>query len=314
MNQTNFAGVDTHKDTIACYYAGRFKEFKTTQKGFQEALKWAPDAKWAIEGAYSFGKPFSAFLIKNGKEVYEINPLLTKTWRSVLSISNPKNDYGDAKVISLFAEKSNLQVVSLATIKLKEKLTARKLAVKQKTEITNSLKMLFSIRGKELPFKDLTTKKALCWLENHDDIIIQTSTRILKILLENIEKIENEIKKELPEKAQKLKSLKGISDIIAATIYSETKGKLINAKKLANYAGIAPVEKSSGKTSRHRHNKTGNRILNSCFYTLSIFQKRFEPEAKKYYEKKLAEGKSPRHARKCLARQLVNIVFKILKD
>ncbi len=85
-------------------------------------------------------------------------------------------------------------------------------------------------------------------------------------------------------------------------------------ESLANYAGVAPVENSSGKSSNHRNNKGGNRKLNSIFYKVSLNQSKYDPNGKKYYEKKVKEGKSPRHARKCLARQLVNQVWKILKD
>ncbi len=62
------------------------------------------------------------------------------------------------------------------------------------------------------------------------------------------------------------------------------------------------------------NNKGGNRILNNVFYSLSIHQKRYNPIAKQYYEKKIQEGKVKRHARKCLERQLRNIVFKILNQ
>jgi hypothetical protein len=41
MKQSNVVGVDTHKDTLACYKQGDFKEFKTNPKGFEQALKWA---------------------------------------------------------------------------------------------------------------------------------------------------------------------------------------------------------------------------------------------------------------------------------
>lgn len=84
MNIQNLVGVDTHKDSLACYCNGKFKEFKTTKEGFIKAIKWAKSSKWAIEGAYCFGQAFSNFLIKNGCEVYEINPLLTKSWRTAL--------------------------------------------------------------------------------------------------------------------------------------------------------------------------------------------------------------------------------------
>jgi len=83
---------------------------------------------------------------------------------------------------------------------------------------------------------------------------------------------------------------------------------------LASYAGIAPVEHSSGKSKKHRNNKAGNRRLNCIFYRISIHQSRFDEKGKAYYEKKLAEGKTKRHARKCLARQLVRLVFNLLKD
>lgn len=314
MKQLNVVGVDTHKDTLACYKQGDFKEFRTNTKGFEQALQWAGNAKWAVEGAYCFGRPFSAFLIKNGHDVFEVNPLLTKTWRGVIAVSNPKNDFGDAKVISMFASTSDLQKVSLSTVKLKEKLTARTLIVKQKTEIINHLKMLFSTRGDELPFNKLNTKKAMEWLLKQEDSIVKCNAKILNELNSSLKILEQEIEENLPQKAKKLKELKGISDIVAATIYTETKGKLISKEALASYCGVAPVERSSGRSSRHRNNKSGNRILNSIFFRMSITQARFDEKGKAYYEKKLSEGKSPRHSRKCLSRQLVNIVFKCLKD
>ena len=314
MNTQKLVGVDTHKDTIASYCDGKFKEFKTNTNGFNQAIKWAGKAHWAVEGAYCFGRAFTAHLIKNGCEVYEVNPLLTKNWRGALKVASPKNDYGDAKVISIFAKTSNLEKISFETIKLKEKLSARASLVKQKTKTTNFIKMMFFTRGEELPFKKLDTQKAINFLVNNDDIIIKTNGKILKEVIDGIKLIEKEIEKETPEKAKKLMQLKGISFITASTIYTETKGEITTSSKLASYCGVAPIDCSSGKTTRKKNNKGGNRILNSVFYSLSIAQKRYNPISTIYYEKKLQEGKTPRHARKCLARQLVNIVFKILKD
>lgn len=305
----------THKETLACYKNGQFKEFKTNEKGFESALNWAgDDSKWAIEGAYCYGRPFTFFLIRRGCQVYEINPLLTKNWRRVISMTNSKNDFGDAKVISMYANDSNAQVVSLQTVELKEKLTARKLAIKQRKQITCSIKMLYCQRGKTLPYADLTTDKAAKYFANHEDIILKGFGECLTTLNKNIKELESDIKKNLPEKARNLMNLKGIKEITAATIYTETKGKLYSKEALANYSGVAPVENSSGKTSTHRNNKGGNRILNSIFFRLSVQQSRFDEKGKAYFEKKSAEGMSKRHARKCLARQLVNIVFKLLKD
>ena len=129
----------------------------------------------------------------------------------------------------------------------------------------------------------------------------------------SIKELEKDMEANLPPKAQKLKKeFKGIGNITAATIYTETKGKFVSGTALASYAGVAPVDNSSRKKVKHRNNEAGKRILNSVFFRLSMYQIRFDEEAKKYYEKKLAEGKSKRLARKHVARQLVKKVFNAL--
>jgi transposase len=269
---------------------------------------------WAVEGAYCFGKPFSSYLLDNGCKVYEVNPILTKSYRKSLSICGQKNDFGDAKVISLFASNVSLQAVSLQTIQLKEKLTARELLVKQRAELINSIKNLYALRGEKLPFNRLNTIKAQKWLSSQEDTIIRSFGNIIRELNIAITEREKEIEKLIPPKASKLTELTGISDIRAAIIYTELKGKITTKASMANYAGVAPVENSSGKSLKHRNNKGGNRKLNSVFYQISLNQSINDEKGKAYYEKKLSEGKTKRHARKCLARQLVNLVWKILKD
>ena len=314
MENTNWVGVDTHKETLACYTGNKFKEFSTTTLGFKKALEWAGNANWAIEGAYCFGKPFASFLMKNNCKVYEINPYITKSWRCALSANGNKNDYGDAKVISIFSKNLKLEEISLKTVKLKERITARDLLVKERTKLINSIKMLYFTRGEHLVVNNLTTKKAINYLKNNDDIIISNFGILIENLNNSIKTLEQEINNLLPERVLKLTEICGIEKLTAAIIYTETKGKLSTKASFANYCATAPIEKSSGKISKHCVNRRGNRKLNSIFFRLSICQARYDERGKAYYDKKLREGKSPRHARKCLARQLCNIVFNILKE
>lgn len=315
MNTKKIVGVDTHKNTLACYCDGKFREFSTTELGFKQAMNWAgKNVVYAVEGSYCYGQTFVAHLIKNGCEVLEVNPILTKNWRCSLSVTNPKNDYGDAKVISMFAHNAKLEKVSLKTIELKSKLTQRKGLVKQKVQITNQLKMYASTYGINLPFKDLTTQKAINFLINSENIQLQISGKILSEIIKGIKTLEENLEAMMPEKARKLTKLKGISSLTACSIYTETKGILKSSASLANYAGIAPIDNSSGKKDCKKTNKKGNRTLNSVIYSLSISQIRYDENARKYYEKKISEGKSPRRARKAVARNLINIIFKILTE
>lgn len=316
MEQTKFVGVDCHKNTIACYVDGKFKEFKTNFNGFKKALEWAnniaPNCCWASEGSYSYGLTFSIFLLESGCKVYEFNALATAKARKALSICGEKNDWGDAKVISIFAAQSKLQEVSLKTIKLKQIITKRKLLVNQRTQITNNLKSFFNQSGITPPFKSLSTIKAYKWLQNSEDICVQQLGKVLQTLNETIKVLEKEIEKLIPEKAKDLTKITGIKTITAGTIYSETKGKKMTKAQFASYCGVAPVDCSSGMSEKRRNNHRGNRILNSILYSISVHQTRYDKIGSAYYMKKLQEGKAKKVARKHLQRQLSNLIWKIL--
>lgn len=316
LKEKHYVGVDCHKDSIACYLNGNFKEFRTNFKGFTKALEWVkkiePNSAWAIEGAYSYGLTLSKFLLASGCEVYEFNALITAKARKALSISGQKNDSGDAKVISLFAKQVKMQEVSLKTIELKRLISNRKLLVKQRTEIILSIKSYCMKEGIILPFKSLTTKKASNWLLNQEDFNLKQMAKILKIQSETIKEFEDNIQKNTPDKAKKLREFTGIDTLTASIFYTETKGKKMTKAQFASYCGVAPVDCSSGLTTRHRNNKRGNRTLNSLLYSISIFQSRFDEKGTIYFQRKISEGKSKKLARKHLARQISNQIWKIL--
>lgn len=314
--EKHYVGVDCHKDSIACYINGKFKEFKTDFKGFNKALEWVrkiePNSAWAIEGAYSYGLTLSKFLLSSGCKVYEFNALITAKARKALSISGEKNDMGDAKVISIFAKQVKMQEVSLKTIELKRLISNRRLVVKQRTEIILSIKSYCLKEGIILPFKSLTTKKAINWLQNHDDFNLNLMSKHLKVQYETIKSLEEKIQQITPERVKQLNSITGIDTLTASIFYTETKGKKMTKSQFASYCGVAPVDCSSGLTSRHRNNKRGNRTLNSLLYSISIFQSRFDEVGSAYFQKKIAEGKSKKLARKHLARQVSNLIWKVL--
>ena len=126
--------------------------------------------------------------------VNSVNPVVEKALatakaRKALSICGEKNDWGDAKVISIFAPQLKLQEVSVKTVNLKRIITKRKLLVTQRTQIINNLKSSFNQSGIKLPFKSLSTIKAYKWLQNNEDICIQQFGKMLQTLNETIKTI-----------------------------------------------------------------------------------------------------------------------------
>ena len=83
------------------------------------------------------------------------------------------------------------------------------------------------------------------------------------------------------------------------------------ASAFANYAGAAPVEIASAEKSRHRLSRHGDRQLNSALHTIAITQIRMPgSRGHLYYKTKIAEGKTPREAARCLKRRLADHLWR----
>ena len=68
----------------------------------------------------------------------------------------------------------------------------------------------------------------------------------------------------------------------------------------AAHTGTAPLEASSGQVIRHWLSRAGDRKLNHALYMMAMVQVRRPSAGQAYYQRKLAEGKSPKEALRCL--------------
>ena len=82
----------------------------------------------------------------------------------------------------------------------------------------------------------------------------------------------------------------------------------------AAYNGTAPIEVSSGPRKIYRLSRRGNRRLNHAIHMAAVTQVRHRhSEGRAYYDKKLAEGKTPKEALRALKRQVSNAIFACLQ-
>jgi transposase len=91
-------------------------------------------------------------------------------------------------------------------------------------------------------------------------------------------------------------------------------GRFHSLDSFIRYTGIAPVERSSGKTTKYKQNYGGNRQLNSVLYIVALSHLRWDPKGKAYFEKKVQEGKTKKHAIRCLMSRIACIVYAMLKS
>src|ERR687897_445986 len=107
----------------------------------------------------------------------------------------------------------------------------------------------------------------------------------------------------------------GVGPIVACMLvgYSGDPLRFTTASRYAADTGTAPVEFSSGGRITHRLSRRGNRRLNHALHIAAVTQIRHRHSpGRAYYERKLAEGKTPREAIRALKRRLSDIVWRHL--
>jgi len=113
-----------------------------------------------------------------------------------------------------------------------------------------------------------------------------------------------------------LTGLFGVGPVIAAAVIGDVRdvSRFPGRDHFAAYSGTAPIEVSSGRRKVHRLSRRGNRRLNHAIHMAAITQIRNKhSEGRAYYDKKLAEGKTPKEALRSLKRQVSNAIFACLQ-
>jgi len=88
--------------------------------------------------------------------------------------------------------------------------------------------------------------------------------------------------------------------------------RLRSEASFAMLCGASPIPASSGKTSRHRLNRGGNRQANSALHMVVVSRMRIDQRTRTYVARRLDEGKSKKEAMRCLKRYVAREVYRAL--
>ena len=77
--------------------------------------------------------------------------------------------------------------------------------------------------------------------------------------------------------------------------------------------GVAPIPASSGKTTRHRLHRGGDRRANPALHKSVIVRLRYSDQARSYADRLRSEGKSMPEIIRCQKRYLAREVFTALR-
>ena len=114
--------------------------------------------------------------------------------------------------------------------------------------------------------------------------------------------------------APRLLKQPGIGPEIAARmllVAGDNPTRLRNDSALAALCGASPIEASSGKTTRHRLNRGGDRKANSALWLIANNRMIHRAQTRDYVKRRTADGKSTKEIRRCL-RHIARGIYPLL--
>ncbi|ALL79538.1 transposase (plasmid) [Pseudonocardia sp. EC080610-09] len=332
-------GVDTHKHThtaavVAANTGAVLAQATVTADpdGYGElvglAARHAGARAWAMEGSGGYGAGLAAHLAEQQELVIELDRPARPARRA-----GAKSDPIDA----VRAARDALARTHLAQPRtgperaaLQVLLTTRQAAVQAATDGQRQLHALVVTAPEQVRarFRGLSTRKmlgaALGLRPAHyaSQVQVFTAMTALKAIARRVRVLEDEAAEH--EKAIRaiviswrpdLLTLTGVGPIVAATVLAAWShaGRCRDEAAFAMLAGTAPIPASSGKTVRHRLNRSGDRQLNRAIYTVVITRLRRDQATHAYAERRRAQGKTDREIRRCLGRYVTRQLFRQLE-
>ena len=194
------------------------------------------------------------------------------------------------------------------------------------TDVTEKIKHFLSAR-ELLTKQSVATQNALTAYKKHvvkEPKIINMYQKHIALVKEQIQSIDqhiDELIKANPsfhELSLILVSLCGIGTLLAAYLIVTTNGfqNITDFKHMASFIGICPFQHTSGKTVyRNAHSRHfGPEYIRKLLHLAARSVATHNAEFKKYYYRKLEEGKSKKVALNNIANKLLKISFALVKN
>ena len=155
------------------------------------------------------------------------------------------------------------------------------------------------------------------------DVVGKTCERVAAELVADLERLyarkkaaNKELTALLRGTGTTLTALHGIGPSGAARLLVEVGdiNRFPDKGHFASWTGTAPIDASSGDNVRHRLSRGGNRKINRVLHIMAVVQLRNPSEGRAYYDRKVAAGKTPNEAMRCLKRRRSDLVYRALLD
>lgn len=330
-----FAGIDSHKDTLAVVIvdsSGRQVAVATVQNdpaGLEQLPKLLADhgvIMVGIECSGTYGRPAAVALSNAGTvEVREVPASMTVRERN-RKPSRGKSDPIDALAVARVVARGDrlppVRCLPGLADDLQQLTHYRRQLIRERTRISNRVHIDLTILrpGYQHALPKLTNPTHLVaarrLLRGLTGVRVQiTRSRLdrLKQLDTEITSLKQQITALVTASQTTLLEIHGVGPLTAGRLLGET-GDISRFRDRNAYAsgnGTAPIPVSSGRTDRYRLNRAGNRRLNEAIHTVALVQSR-GGTGRAYLDRKKAAGKTNRDAMRALKRRLSDVIYQAL--
>jgi transposase len=297
----------------------------------ERLVAWAapfPDRQWGVEGANGVGLLLAQQLVAAGEHVVDVPATLAARVRVLASGRSDKTDEHDAAAVAVAALRHpKLRVVTVEdhTAVLGVLSERRAQLVAGRTQVLCRLHAVLRslVPGGAKRFLSVTQAAAvlrgirpITAIDRERKAIARELLTDVRDLDARIKTIDTRIALEVRATETSLTEIHGVGPVLAAKIIGIVGdiNRFPTRARFAAYAGVSPVEASSGAHVRHRLNRRGNRQLNYAIHMIAVTQRAHPGPGRDYFERKLADGKSPAEARRCLKRHIANAVYRHLRN
>ncbi|TMK44480.1 MAG: IS110 family transposase [Actinobacteria bacterium] len=328
-------GVDTHLDlnvAAALDSIGGLlgvAEFRTTRIGHGLLVDWlggfGPVARVGVEGTGSYGAGLARFLRGAAIEVVEVDRPNRQARRRT-----GKSDPADAIEAARAALSGRAQGAGKTrdgnVEAIRALVVAKRSARSSKIKALNQIRHLGFTASDELRerFSGISRQQlgaAAARLRpraGSDAVTFATKTalsilgRRVLALDEEKERLNVLLAELVGKTAPSLLELHGVGVDTAATLLvaaGDNPGRLRCEAAWAHLCGVAPIQASSGKVTRYRLNRGGDRQANSALWGIVITRLRSDPRTQMYMERRLKEGRSKPEIIRVLKRYVAREIY-----
>jgi transposase len=334
---SNVGGADTHADTIhvalitSIGQALADAEFPTTSQGYRDAVVFltshGPIDQVGIEGTSSYGAGFSRVVAAAGIGVIEINRT-NRAARRRHGKSDPLDAYQAARAVLSGDASSAPKNASVDAIRSLH--NTRRSGVKARTATMNQITAMLvtapdPIRSKyrALQAQSLVTALTRCRPTTTDPLNLAVLTA-LKTLAERHQfltaqnnELTTMIDTLVTEANPALRSAYGVGPDTGAQLLitaGANPDRLRSEAAFAALCGACPVPASSGKTTRHRLSRGGDRNANNALYRIALVRMSSHPRTREYVARQVAAGRSKPEIIRLLKRAIAREIFRLLTN